>query len=213
MLIIVLIATYVCFSMRPSGKTGFATGSPGATQDHRELAATLLTSMTLFGDTSVRRPASTSTRTRLRKNTIFNEVAAFNPFELSFARFLANKCNDVLRFAALAEHFTGFWVDYLKPSGAIGRYFPDWVAIQRTADGEVSWIVETKGRVWDGTEQKDAAIRYWCSQVSGLTGDPWRYMRIDQPIWRPDRLSGFADLVQLISERNAAVQEQVLFVP
>jgi type III restriction enzyme len=147
------------------------------------------------------------------KNTIFNEVAAFNPFELSFARFLADKCNDVLRFAALAEHFTGFWVDYLKPSGAIGRYFPDWVAIQQTASGEVSWIVETKGRVWDGTEQKDAAIRYWCSQVTELTGDPWRYMRVDQPIWKPDTLDSFADLVQLVSDRNAAVQEQVMFVP
>jgi type III restriction enzyme len=145
--------------------------------------------------------------------TIFNEVATFNPFESSFARFLAEKCNDVRRFAALAETFTGFWVDYLKPSGAIGRYYPDWVVVQTTPQGDVGWIVETKGRVWDGTEQKDAAIAYWCTEVSRLTGDPWRYMRVDQPIWHPDSLNSYADLVSLITERDAAVSEQVLFVP
>jgi hypothetical protein len=37
-------------------------------------------------------------------NTIFNEVATFNPFETSFGVFLA-MCKDVRRFAALAETF------------------------------------------------------------------------------------------------------------
>ncbi len=147
------------------------------------------------------------------EKTIFNEVATFNPFETAFARFCSDKCKDVRRFAALAETFTGFWVDYLKPSGAIGRYYPDWVVVQKTADGDVNWIVETKGRVWDGTEQKDAAIAYWCTEVTRLTGDPWRYMRVDQPIWKPDTLTSYADLVGLITERDAAVDEQVLFVP
>ncbi len=147
------------------------------------------------------------------EKTIFNEVATFNPFETAFARFLADKCKDVRRFAALAETFTGFWVDYLKPSGAIGRYYPDWVVVQKTPEGDVNWIVETKGRVWDGTEQKDAAIAYWCTEVSRLTGDPWRYMRVNQDIWKPDTLGSYADLVALITERNAAVDEQVLFVP
>jgi type III restriction enzyme len=144
--------------------------------------------------------------------TIFNEVATFNPFETSFGGFLA-ECKDVRRFAALAEHFTGFWVDYLKPSGAIGRYFPDWVVVQKTSIGEVNWIVETKGRVWDGTEQKDAAIRYWCTQVTDLAGEPWRYMRVDQPIFKPERLTRFVDLVELIVQRNEAIEDQVLFSP
>lgn len=145
-------------------------------------------------------------------NTIFNEVATFNPFETAFGSFLA-RCQDVRRFAALAETFTRFWVDYLKPSGAIGRYYPDWVAVQRKSAGEVNWIVETKGRVWDGTEQKDAAIHHWCTQVTDLTGDQWQYMRVDQPIWKPDTLTSYADLVELITDRNDAINEQVLFVP
>lgn len=146
------------------------------------------------------------------EKTVFNYVATFNPFETQFADFL-QKCKDIDRFAALAEFFTGFWVDYLKPSGAIGRYFPDWVAVQTTADGDVNWIVETKGRVWDGTDQKDAAIRYWCSQVTELTGDPWQYMRVDQPIFKPDKLADYAELVELITERSEAIDDQVLFVP
>ena len=106
-----------------------------------------------------------------------------------------------------------FWVDYLKPSGAIGRYFPDWVAVQQTPAGDVNWIVETKGRVWDGTEQKDAAIRYWCTQVTDLSGEPWRYMRVDQPIWKPETLKSYMDLVELITDRSEAIDQQVLFVP
>jgi hypothetical protein len=85
--------------------------------------------------------------------------------------------------------------------------------VQKTPEGDVNWIVETKGRVWDGTEQKDAAIAYWCTEVSRLAADPWRFMRVDQPIWKPESLHSYADLVGLITERDAAVDEQVLFVP
>jgi type III restriction enzyme len=147
------------------------------------------------------------------EKTIFNEVATFNPFETAFARFLADKSKDVSRFAALAETFTGFWVDYLKPSGAIGRYYPDWVVIQETPEGDVNWIVETKGRVWEGTEQKDAAIRYWCTQVTDLLGEPWKYMRVDQPVFKPETLKDYAALVSLISERDSVVPELMLFSP
>ena len=39
----------------------------------------------------------------------------------------------------------------------VSRDRPDWVVVQKTPEGDVNWIGETKGRVWDGTEQKDAA--------------------------------------------------------
>ena len=52
-------------------------------------------------------------------------------FEREFAQFL-DSAKDVLRFASLGtteqgESGTQFRVDYLKPSGAIGFYHPDWV--------------------------------------------------------------------------------------
>lgn len=144
--------------------------------------------------------------------TVFNYVATFNPFETEFAEFL-DACEDVARFAALAECFTGFWVDYVKPSGATGRYFPDWVVVQKLAEGEANWIVETKGRVWEGTDRKDAAIRHWCEQVTACTGEPWRYLRVDQPIFKPEALASFAELVSLIEQRAEAIEQQVIVVP
>jgi hypothetical protein len=65
----------------------------------------------------------------------------------------------VLRFSFLGtteqgEYGTQFRVDYLKPSGAIGFYHPDWVIVQTTNAGGVNWIVEMKDRVWEGTAAK-----------------------------------------------------------
>ena len=118
------------------------------------------------------------------KRTVFNYVATYNAFERSFAEFLDDR-KDVLRFAALGtteqgESGTLFRVDYLKVSGAIGFYHPDWVAVQKTSAGEVNWIIETKGRVWEGTLEKDDAMEDWCNKVSDQTERVWRYLRVNQ---------------------------------
>lgn len=141
------------------------------------------------------------------KKTVFNYVAVFNPFEAAFAQFL-DRVPDVQRFSALAETFTGFWVDYLKPSGAIGRYFPDWVVAQKTPDGPVGWIVETKGRVWPGTEAKDAAVDRWCSEVAKSTGTSWRYVRVNQVDFehKAPGVKSFAEMVeQLMAPQKPAL--------
>ena len=118
------------------------------------------------------------------KKTVFNFVATYNDFERSFAAFL-DRAADVLRFAALGtteqdNSGTAFRVDYLKASGAIGFYYPDWVAVQQTENGEVNWIIETKGRVWEGTDLKDAAMDEWCRRVRDAAGIVWRYLRVNQ---------------------------------
>ena len=118
------------------------------------------------------------------RKTVFNYVATYNSFERSFAEFL-DRAADVARFAALGTTEQGnsasaFRVDYLKPSGAIGFYYPDWVAVQQGAAGEVNWIIETKGRVWEGTEQKDAAMQEWCRRVERESGVRWQYRRVNQ---------------------------------
>jgi len=118
------------------------------------------------------------------KKTVFNFVATYNDFERRFAQFL-DDAKDVLRFASLGtteqgESGTQFRVDYLKPSGAIGFYHPDWVVVQKAKAGEVNWIIETKGRVWEGTAAKDDAIEEWCRRVSLATRSDWRYQRVDQ---------------------------------
>jgi type III restriction enzyme len=134
------------------------------------------------------------------KKTLFNYVATYNDFERRFAEFLDNKAADVLRFAALGtteqgESGTQFRVDYLKPSGAIGFYHPDWVVVQKTKAGEVNWIIETKGRVWDGTAAKDEAIREWCERVSEASGSDWRYTRVNQMEFDSSGVNALGNLV------------------
>lgn len=123
------------------------------------------------------------------KETVFNYVATYNDFERRFAQFLEKasvaRGGDVVRFASLGtteqgESGTQFRVDYLKTSGAIGFYHPDWVVIQKTSDGETNWIIETKGRVWEGTSAKDEALTTWCDRVTIATGSTWRYVRVNQ---------------------------------
>ena len=133
------------------------------------------------------------------EKTVFNFVATWNDFERHFAEFLDN-ARDVLCFAALGTteqgaSGTSFRVDYLKPSGAIGFYYPDWVAVQREMDGQIiHWIVETKGRVWEGTAEKDAAMQEWCRRITRATGDTWKYIRVNQADFRPDFIT-FRQLV------------------
>lgn len=108
----------------------------------------------------------------------------------------------MLRFASLGateqgESGTQFKVDYLKPSGAIGFYHPDWVVVQKTAAGEVHWIIETKGRVWEGTEAKDAAIRDWCQRITEQTGRHWKFARVNQSTFQASKPETLDEAVRL----------------
>ena len=67
--------------------------------------------------------------------------------------------------------------------------------VQRVGKDEVNWIIETKGRVWEGTSAKDDAIRDWCERISDSTGGIWRYVRVNQTAFDAARPSKMADLV------------------
>jgi len=133
-------------------------------------------------------------QTAKAEKTIFNLVATYNNFESDFGKFLDNQ-KDVLAFAALAEHFTKFNVSYLKPSGALGLYYPDWVVKQKKGREIQYWIIETKGQVHDGVLQKDAAIVDWCRRVSEVVDEKWGYMRVDQSWWTGKNLNSFEEVV------------------
>ena len=140
------------------------------------------------------------------EKTVFNYVATYNGFERQFAEFL-DRAPDILRFAALGTTEQGasgttFRVDYLKPNGAIGFYYPDWVAVQRDMDGKIiNWVIETKGRVWEGTEEKDAAMQEWCRRVGGATGEFWKYIRVDQAEFQDDFESFRAVIFKIVSTK------------
>jgi len=136
------------------------------------------------------------------KNTIFNECAVFNNLELRFAEFL-DRAEDIARFAALAESYTRFRVDYLSKSGAIKFYYPDFVAVQRTPDGDVNWILETKGREYEDVEHKDASIREWCQRMTHQTGQPWRYLKVPQSAFDSTDAGTFEELAQELTGEKA----------
>jgi len=134
------------------------------------------------------------------RNTIFNYVATYNDFERDFAEFLG-KAKDVARFASLGtteqgESGTQFRIDYLKPSGAIGFYHPDWVVVQKTESGEVNWIIETKGRVWEDTAAKDSAMDEWCKRISKEVKKDWRFFRVNQIHFESKKFKTLEDVVK-----------------
>jgi type III restriction enzyme len=132
------------------------------------------------------------------EKTIFNQTPVWNNFESAFALGL-DKWSDIDAFAALAETFTEFFVDYLKPNGAMGRYYPDFVVKQKIGNAFKYFVLETKGRVFEGTIEKDKAMESWCEKVS-LEGESWEYFRINQDWFEPLSSSGkfvtFQDLIE-----------------
>jgi len=142
-------------------------------------------------------------------HTIFNECAVYNHLEERFAQFLA-KAPDVLRFAALAETYTRFRIDYLNPHGAIKLYYPDFVAVQKVGESVVNWIIETKGREDENVAHKDAAIRAWCENITEQTRKEWQYIKVSQIVF--DRFNGeeLSELVQAINTL-ANVETSLLF--
>lgn len=142
-------------------------------------------------------------------HTIFNFVTAYNNYERRFAEFL-DRCADVPRWAALATHFTNFNVTYLNRNGALKRYYPDFIAVQSTPAGEVNWIIETKGRMYEDVEHKDKGTRQWCRVVAEETGQDWRYMRIDQLVFDKGRFADLSDLVDTVKNQASPLLAQVV---
>lgn len=142
-------------------------------------------------------------------HTIFNFVTAYNAYERRFAEFL-DQCPDVPRWAALATHFTRFNVTYLNKNGALKRYYPDFIAVQSTDAGDVNWIIETKGRMYEDVEHKDRGTRQWCRVVAEETGQDWRYMRVDQLIFDKGHFGDLDQLVRTVQREQSPMLAQVI---
>jgi len=142
------------------------------------------------------------------KKTVFSECAVFNDLEGRFAQFM-DAAPDVVRFAALAESYTRFRVDYLSATGAIKFYYPDFVAVQETPDGEVNWVIETKGREYENVEHKDVSIREWCGKITSQTGQRWEYLKVPQREFAVSAASTFGELVNELGHRQAGLFQEV----
>jgi type III restriction enzyme len=81
------------------------------------------------------------------------------------------------------------------------------VAVQKTKAGQVNWIIETKGRVWEGTTSKDDAMCQWCERITEATGTAWRYLRVDQAKFDAQKPITLADLASKLSRVLETVAE------
>ena len=120
-------------------------------------------------------------------------------FELSFARFL-DAAPDV---AAFAKNYlaVGFKIDYVKASGDLSNYVPDFFV--KTTDGTV-WIVETKGREEIDLPQKMARLKQWCADATSASraegGLEYRFVYVDQKGFEAHPPGHFTGLVQMFRE-------------
>ncbi|MBP6871790.1 MAG: DEAD/DEAH box helicase family protein [Bacteroidales bacterium] len=140
--------------------------------------------------------------------TVFNFVAAYNNFELDFAKYLDN-ADDIEAFAALANIFK---IDYLTSKGAIRYYFPDFIAVQTEGKKKIFWILETKGREYPELDQKNNAIKRWVDSVSAQTKQTWRYVMVKQgkfEYFKKSKKTKFADLLDalVINDQNKTLIE------
>ena len=71
----------------------------------------------------------------------------------------------------------------------------DGVVVQKSRRGEINWIIETKGRVWEGTTAKDDALKAWCARVSAATGTTWRYVRVNQESFHVERHATLQEII------------------
>ena len=75
--------------------------------------------------------------------------------------------------------------------------------MQKTLEDDVYWISETKGRVWEGTEAKDAAIRDWCQRITEQTGQQWQFARVNQSAFQASKPKTLAEVIRPVDPRKA----------
>lgn len=143
------------------------------------------------------RPFRTENRPYLApRRSLFNKIVGepnAGGFELAFAAFL-DGADDVASFAKnyLA---VGFKLDYVRASGELSHYIPDFIV--RAADGVV-WIIEIKGRAELDLPQKMQRLAQWCVDAAAAcaanSGTVYRFVYVDQEGFERHRPTTFAAL-------------------
>jgi len=130
------------------------------------------------------------------KKSVFNRIIGDSPLELSFAGFLEN-CPDVVSFAKnyLAVHFK---LDYVKASGDISNYYPDFFV--KLSNRHIL-IVETKGREDLDVPLKMARLRQWCEDINRVQGAVnYDFVYVDEESFARYKPSSFQQLLNSFRE-------------
>jgi len=105
-----------------------------------------------------------------------NRVPCHTTLEADFATFL-DRAKDVVRYFK-NERF-GFSVTYYE-NNRPRQYFPDFIVVQRSPEGEVFWLAETKGEIRANTALKTEAAKIWCQKMSDTVYGTWKYVFAQQ---------------------------------
>lgn len=141
------------------------------------------------------RPFAWRGRTLTSKKSVLSAVACRTAHELEFAAFL-DRAADVRRFARLSDRFTGFSINYLKDSGSLGLFYPDFVAVW-TMEGEAQHgLFATNGVSTD--PRFLAQILTWCDRVTNATNEEWHYHHVPETVVGTDGWSQHSTLSSLI---------------
>ena len=74
-----------------------------------------------------------------------------------------------------------------------------------TKEGEVNWIVETKGRIWPGTNVKYEATTDWCERISERTDINWRFAPVNQTDFDRRKPKTLDEITGLVSGDEATL--------
>ncbi len=127
-------------------------------------------------------------------NCIFNYTPCDNDFEIDFAKFL-HRAEDVMAFCKIVPKM-GFFVEYRDSKGNLRSYYPDFVVVTKKKE---NFVIEPKGRVDVDVKHKDDRIKRWCDDASGLTGDSWKFIRVDQEEFEKYRFKSIAELISTLA--------------
>ena len=81
------------------------------------------------------------------------------------------------------------------------------MAIQSNENGEINWIIETKGREDENVPYKDSAIQMWCEKISEQVGKSWKYIKVPQVVFDGFKCNLFEELVQTINDPVQATKK------
>ena len=128
------------------------------------------------------------------RHTLYNVTPVGNDFEQEFANFL-DRSPEIAAFANLGNLKPNLSIEYLDGEANLRQYEPDFVA--HTING-AHWLLETKGREDADVARKDERAEKWCADVTALTGQTWRYLKVPDKEFKRLKPTSFDELVSAL---------------
>ena len=74
----------------------------------------------------------------------------------------------------------------------------DSVVHRTLAPNRPYWLIETKGREDTDVQRKDARATTWCVDVTTLTGQTWRYLKVPDKMFKKLKPTSFDELASAL---------------